>query len=493
MWHSQRIFSTLIVAALVAVPVAAQTPLPDEEKAARAIRASGGHVNDGFSMPELFYVPLSQDQRRNAVLLKSRAPADLLGLLKNLKQLKTVSLQDVVLPEAGLVPLAQCKELEVVLLVSNRLTPRQVQDIAALKTLRIVGLRCPTLTDEALANLAAADNLEHLVLDADAITGSGLKDWGRLKHLRVLSLDCAALDESALAHLRDLEALEELTLVRADLTAEGVKHLAKLKKLRRLTLVCPELTDAGLKRLAELKELESLTVQARSVSAEAVRALQKALPPTKPPRFHLWHDSGSLWYLSDVPTAVLVKLQAKRELQKVIETREKFLEELSKALTGEELGAYQQTLLAFAEVPQQRATVKKWYAFADGKPLRLQPDDDEEKKLLKARYNAALIEIRALMEQIQVGSQTPDIILESCKRMALAGRELASTPAKQIRVAEDYVEIVRWVAGVFEDRYEAGKVSIADREEVRYWRADAELQLVRLKRQLGKEKADKEQ
>ena len=162
--------------------------------------------------------------------------------------------------------------------------------------------------------------------------------------------------------------------------------------------------------------------------------------------------------------------------------QEDFLKELANHLTKEELECHCDLILKHAEMPQQRVTAEPWLFLLEARAALLKPDDSAEQRLLKRRHNAARLELKALYEQVKVGSQTPDICVDVSRLLLIAALELDPTPAAQLRAHEDHVDILVLADAIFQARYLAGKVNETDMQEVHTARLDAELQLLRLKR-----------
>jgi RNA polymerase sigma factor (sigma-70 family) len=124
------------------------------------------------------------------------------------------------------------------------------------------------------------------------------------------------------------------------------------------------------------------------------------------------------------------------------------------------------------------------------KPLAADPKDDELHKLMKERFNTAQLELRALCEQMSVGVlQEPDVALDSAKRLKLAGLELYDNPRDKIALLEKYVDTVREIEKVFQNRFDAGKINIAVMQLIKYHRLDAEIELLRMKEKAGEKPA----
>jgi hypothetical protein len=468
----KNLFVAVLAAALAALPATAQEGLSAQEKAERVIAAGG-----------IFY-----SRETSSVMFLKPATDAQLRVIKDLPELKQVELRAPPVTEAGLAHLGQCKDLQALTIQCEKLSPKHVQAIASLKGLRKLTLSCAGLTDEVLQKLAALNNLEELHIGSAEATVKSIKIIGQLKRLRTLSLDGLELTEKDLAHLSGLENLEELSAEVAEVTDDGVKHLQELKKLRRLSLVCPAMTDASLKRLTPLQTLEHFSLEYRKLSPEALAEFQKAFPPKKPPRFVLTGETWKALYGTDVPSAVLSKLRNLRQPQDGFETEDKFVAELAQLLTKDELERFKKDIVKHAAQPQVRVTAEKMLPFADSKRAAVKPDDDELRKLLKDRYNAAWLRVRQRFEMVRAGKLFPDF--ESAQQLLAAALELEETPAKQQQILEEYVELARMIEEIVEAKYQAGAIDLESYQTARYHRIDAEVQLLRFKRKLNPSKPE---
>jgi hypothetical protein len=121
-------------------------------------------------------------------------------------------------------------------------------------------------------------------------------------------------------------------------------------------------------------------------------------------------------------------------------------------------------------------------ALFDAKPLESATGDDDLRKLLKERYNAAVDMGRARFQEYVAGRGTLDILLEAGRYVLRAEVELNDKPADQVRVREKYLELTKEIEKINNARFQAGQLSLADKEQAHYVRVDAEIQLLKAKR-----------
>jgi hypothetical protein len=122
------------------------------------------------------------------------------------------------------------------------------------------------------------------------------------------------------------------------------------------------------------------------------------------------------------------------------------------------------------------------------KPLKADPKDDELRKLQIARYNEALEQIKALHETVLAGTKTPDILFDAGKRLCQSGMEVYDDPKDRIKLLTDYVELAKDTEKTFEAQLGGGRVDTSVFHEARYFRIDAEIQLLKAKRAAEKPK-----
>jgi len=131
---------------------------------------------------------------------------------------------------------------------------------------------------------------------------------------------------------------------------------------------------------------------------------------------------------------------------------------------------------------------KKLPSILDAKPLKADAKDDELKKLLIARYNAAVEEMTVRYALIQAGQADSNAAFESSQRLLLSGLELCDKPADRVTLLTQYLELTRAVEKVMDLQVQAGKGLRTDLSRALYYRIDAEIQLLKAKREAEKAK-----
>jgi hypothetical protein len=123
-----------------------------------------------------------------------------------------------------------------------------------------------------------------------------------------------------------------------------------------------------------------------------------------------------------------------------------------------------------------------------GEPAK---DDDEEKKLLKARYSAAEVMIRVYVEHYDSGSNLtgtgsvvgPATFLIAMEKLRDARLELGDKKDR-VAVLEVYLEVAKATEEVAKKQYGDGRIGRESLAGAQYARLTAELQLLRAERKL---------
>src|SRR5262249_134505 len=108
--------------------------------------------------------------------------------------------------------------------------------------------------------------------------------------------------------------------------------------------------------------------------------------------------------------------------------------------------------------------------------------DDELRKLLKARYNAALRETKGRFMQFLAGKTTPELLADGGRRLLRAELELCDKPADRVKVREKFLTLAKEVERIQRERYDAGRIDEPDMAQAEHQRLDAEIELLREKK-----------
>ena len=134
---------------------------------------------------------------------------------------------------------------------------------------------------------------------------------------------------------------------------------------------------------------------------------------------------------------------------------------------------------------------EKLPAILTAKPLEPDAKDEEEHKLGKARYNEAVAAV-TLYYRLAMLDPTPtrslDPVFEMSQQLLRAGLELSETPKSKVTLLEGYLELTKWLEGNIDQSIKFGVGYKADLHRARYLRLDAEIQLLRARRDADKAK-----
>jgi hypothetical protein len=126
------------------------------------------------------------------------------------------------------------------------------------------------------------------------------------------------------------------------------------------------------------------------------------------------------------------------------------------------------------------------------KPAKVESGDDELTKLLKERYNCAQRELNSLVSALvarpQPGPKLEEIF-DTIRRLRDSEVELTDKPADQVKVHEKYLKVAKSFEDIQLELQRTGFATPADLDRARYWRLDAEVQLLKAKRQAKAEKS----
>jgi hypothetical protein len=116
-------------------------------------------------------------------------------------------------------------------------------------------------------------------------------------------------------------------------------------------------------------------------------------------------------------------------------------------------------------------------------PVAQDPQDDELRKLLKARYNEAVGEFQARFSAFQAGRDDIDTLPEAGQRVVESGLELTDKPEQRIGLLTQKVELMRMAEGIANSQLAGGMVPVSEVHKACYQRFDAELELLRARRE----------
>jgi Leucine-rich repeat (LRR) protein len=198
-----------------------------------------------------------------------------LTALKCFKQLRKLSLQFALIEANGFSQLKDCNQLEALDLTGLRgLAGKGLAPVAGLTRLKYLDLSVTDVTDDGLAALEKLDDLEELFLRKTLITSAGLAHIKGLKQLRTLDLDETPTRDDGLKNLKGLTKMRRLLLNFTQITDAGLANLRDLKELQVLGLRATLVGDAGLENLKDLKDLSRLGLEHTNVTDAGMVYLQ---------------------------------------------------------------------------------------------------------------------------------------------------------------------------------------------------------------------------
>ena len=110
------------------------------------------------------------------------------------------------------------------------------------------------------------------------------------------------------------------------------------------------------------------------------------------------------------------------------------------------------------------------------------------KRLVQERVEVAKKELEARMQQFEAGKGTLDFLIGASKRLVLAELDATDKKPEQISALKTHLERMKKVQDIDQGRYDAGRISIEDLSQSKYYRLEAEIWLERAK--MGKVKLD---
>jgi serine/threonine protein kinase len=168
-----------------------------------------------------------------------------MDILEELPRFTGLSLTEIEIDEGVLGRLKDLKEVFSVTLSSVPLRDKDVEHLAAIPKLSLLNLSSTGITDAGLERLKTAASLDTLDLSNTAITDRGLQHLVDMPQLAVLNLSSTSTTDTGLKHLSQLHWLAELHLAHTPVTNDGLVHLKQMKSLRILNLQKTRVNAAG--------------------------------------------------------------------------------------------------------------------------------------------------------------------------------------------------------------------------------------------------------
>jgi hypothetical protein len=123
-------------------------------------------------------------------------------------------------------------------------------------------------------------------------------------------------------------------------------------------------------------------------------------------------------------------------------------------------------------------------ALLTSKPIKEDPKDDELRKLLKARYNLAFDAMQRGYQSWRLGLSGIEVVSDLGQQLVKSGMELHDKPAERAAFLAQFVELMGEAEKIAREEANAGMMSPFGLYQVRYLRLDAEIHLLRAKREV---------
>jgi hypothetical protein len=137
------------------------------------------------------------------------------------------------------------------------------------------------------------------------------------------------------------------------------------------------------------------------------------------------------------------------------------------------------------------AADEKIPAILTAKPLATRGGDDELSQLLKARYNAALEQAHGRYKEFVAGRTTTDFLIQAAAWLRDAGLEVKDRAADRIAFLAQIGELAHSIEEINQTKYDAGQIAITQLAQARSFRLDAEIRLLRTRRDAAKPREEK--
>jgi Leucine-rich repeat (LRR) protein len=175
----------------------------------------------------------------------------MLSFLKDLKELRVLTMPYTNVSDTGMPNLSGFKHLEVIDLEGNIVTDKGLSYLKDLIGLRVIDLEDNKITDEGMNYFKDMKRLEVLDIEGTEITDQGLSKLSHLNSLRWIRLRATKITNDGLAHLKNLTNLKMIEVQDTEIGDAGLAYLAKLEQLEELDFAGSKVTKAGVAKLKE--------------------------------------------------------------------------------------------------------------------------------------------------------------------------------------------------------------------------------------------------
>ncbi|QDV49616.1 serine/threonine-protein kinase [Gimesia fumaroli] len=154
-----------------------------------------------------------------------------------------------------------------------------------IKSLNELRLDDCVLGDNALAPIKGLTSLTVLDIHHTKLTDKGLSHISELKNLKTLSIKLNPdLTDTGLQVLNQLPRLEDVDLARLNITDKGITFIQNNSNLTKLNISETNVSDASVPYLIALEELESLRIKKTAISEKGIEQIRNAFKDHDPVR-----------------------------------------------------------------------------------------------------------------------------------------------------------------------------------------------------------------
>jgi hypothetical protein len=121
-------------------------------------------------------------------------------------------------------------------------------------------------------------------------------------------------------------------------------------------------------------------------------------------------------------------------------------------------------------------------------PMKPERGDDAVQKLMKERYNTALVMLEVRLKDFMAGRTTASTFEDALDQVLRARGELTDKPADLIPLLELRLELAREVERAAEVNFQAERTGLAEPTAAKIARINAEIELLRMKKRASTEK-----
>lgn len=185
--------------------------------------------------------------------------------------------------DAGVHNLKRTNQLRELYINDTQMTDSGVASIVHLHDIWSLQLQCKQITDTGLRQLEHLEKLRIIALDGSRITGHSFGELNFRERVHIYVNECPVDNEGVKCILQSVDSpavlsLETLSLCKTLVTDEIIPEIANVRSLSYLWLSGTAVTDKGVKHLLGHPSLSSLYLENTSVSDELVAELKVSSP-----------------------------------------------------------------------------------------------------------------------------------------------------------------------------------------------------------------------